>query len=277
MSKSRSLRIVTWNMAYWSHRKRHEDAWRWVLETLGADILLCQECVPPQWVANEWNVCWSQAYPGGRQPWGTGVVSRLPLERAELNPLAAWFENVPSRLPGSDELCGIHKFETWFTPAKIELPGLGCTLVGSLHSPAYPIERVRLQGIDVEGMKLKHSPDVWMTDVVFFHLRPLLGSRMLIGGDFNASRLLDKPSGAGGNNEFFDRIADEGFVSLHRRFHPEDQQTFFKKGRRPHQLDYLYADDVLAREALSCDVHDYDEVCEFSDHAPVVLDIACQA
>ena len=48
ISSFKSIRIVTWNMAYWSHggRGKHDDAWRWMFDELQPDLLLCQECVP---------------------------------------------------------------------------------------------------------------------------------------------------------------------------------------------------------------------------------------
>jgi hypothetical protein len=47
------------------------------------------------------------------------------------------------------------------------------------------------------------------------------------------------------NSELFDRLAGEGFVSLHRLFHGTDQETFFNSKSREHQLDYLYQDLLL--------------------------------
>jgi hypothetical protein len=91
-------------------------------------------------------------------------------------------------------------------------------------------------------------------------------------GDFNASRLLDQTLGERGNNEFFDRIADEGFVSIHRRFHSADERTYFKAGKAPHQLDYLYGDAPLAHLTTACSVNPHADVVEFSDHAPVIAD-----
>jgi hypothetical protein len=210
-------------MAYWSNRTTHDAAWRWVFDALKPEILLCQECVPPHWVRQERNVLWSQAYPGSKQPWGTGLVTSFPCEPAPVPALDVWFKTIRSSVPGKDELAGIHQAGTWFVTGRVEIPTLGPTLVGSFHSPAYPIEKERLDGVDITAMKLKRNPDLWLTDVVFHHVRPLLGTKVLVGGDFNASRLLDKRSGAGGNNEFFDRIAKEGFVSLHRKFHEADE------------------------------------------------------
>lgn len=69
-----------------------------------------------------------------------------------------------------------------------------------------------------------------------------------------------------GNHEFFDRVINDGYVSLHRKHHPADEQTFFKKGGLGHQLDYLYADAPVAEYATACRVVPYAEVEEMSDH-----------
>lgn len=92
---------------------------------------------------------------------------------------------------------------------------------------------------------------------------------MLVGGDFNASRLLDETLGDRGNNEFFDRIASEGFVSVHRLFHDRDERTFFHKHRAHHQLDYVYADAPVAAQAKRCEVQ---PPSEYSDHAAIVAE-----
>lgn len=267
------MRVVTWNMAYWSHRATHDEAWRWILTELRPDVLLCQEAVVPDWVAADHSVIWSRAYDAGRQPWGTGIVSRLRCSPCRIPGLDTWFEALPATIEGRAEKAGIHRADGWLASARIEAPALGTELlVASVHSPAFPIEKARLAGIDYAAMKLKKNPDLWFLDVLFFFLKAQLGEKLVVGGDFNYSRHLDVTLGKErGNNEFFDRVATEGFVSLHRLFHDADEQTFFKPGRAAHQLDYLYTDAALRVHARSCCVH---PVTAFSDHAPLVADLA---
>ncbi len=266
------MRVVTWNMAYWSHRQRHDAAWRWVLAELRPDVLLCQEAVVPEWVAAEYAVVWSRAYEGGRQPWGTGIVTRLRCTPCRVPHLDGWFTALPSSVPEKNEMAGIHRADGWLATARIQVPDLDLEmLVASVHSPSYPIEKERLTGIDVTEMKLKKNPDLWFLDVLFFFLKGQLGASFVVGGDFNYSRLLDVTlGGERGNNEFFDRVAAEGFVSLHRLFHNGDERTFFHPQRAHHQLDYLYADAPVAAHATGCFVG---PVTEYSDHAPLVADL----
>jgi exonuclease III len=263
------MRVVTWNMAYWTHRRHHEAAWRWALDELKPDVLLVQEAVIPEWVRARFKVHWTRSYEDGQQTWGTGLVTVFPFEPARVPALDEWFRSVPSGISDKPTKAGIYQADNWFSCAHVELPGVGRTLVGSVHSPAFPIEKSRLRGIDVSPMKLKKNPDLWFLDVLFHFLRPMLGQKFIVGGDFNASRLLDTTLGERGNNEFFDRVHDEGFVSLHRRFHDADERTYFKAGKAPHQLDYLYADVPAAAGCRACKVQ---HCGEFSDHAPLVAD-----
>ena len=268
------MRIVTWNMAFWSHRAAHERAWHWFLKTLQPDIALCQECVPPNWVWKEWTVFWDKAAPDSKQSWGTALVTQLPANSTRLLELDLWLAQLPDRIPGKNELAGIHKADGWLATVEINIPFIGPTLVVSVHNPFYPIERERLKGIDISSMKLKKNKDLWFLDVLFYFLREHLGSRLIVGGDFNYSRLLDELYGERGNREFFDRISDEGFISFHRLFHEADEQTFFKKGGMEHQLDYLYGDSPVASYVLSCEVVPYIQVKELSDHAPLIANFS---
>jgi endonuclease/exonuclease/phosphatase family metal-dependent hydrolase len=147
-------------------------------------------------------------------------------------------------------------------------------LLISLHNPFFPIARQLLVGRDISAMRLKLNKDLWLLDVLFYFLWSRLeqGQSLLIGGDFNYSRLLDEPKPRG-NAEFFDRLAAEGFVNLHCQFHRTDQQTYFNRKCREHQLGYLYSDARLADRVVDCFVVPYEEVAVLSDHAPLVAEL----
>jgi exonuclease III len=265
-----NIRLATWNMGFWTNRNKHDNAWHWLLDDLKIDIALCQECVPPDWVKTGHTVIWERAYPTGKQTWGTALVTNLPAKPSQISEVDSWLASIPKQVPGKEGLAFAHKAEGWISVAEIELPAIGPTLVVSIHNPFEPIEASRLDGKDISRMRLKKNKDLWLLDVLFYFLRMRLGTRIIVGGDFNYSRLLDKLYGDTGNNEFFDRINDEGFVSLHRKFHTEDEQTYFKKGGLGHQLDYLFSDAPVAEYATACRVVPYSEVEGMSDHAPLV-------
>lgn len=239
------MRIVTWNMGYWGHAGVHERAWRWLLDELSPDVALLQECVVPSWVHSQATVLFERAY--SRQRWGTAIVTRdLTTVPARLEEVEEWLATLGDHAP---DVCSAARLQGWCIPARISLPDGSSALVISVHNPTFPIERSLLAECNLTGLKLALNPDVWLLDVIFYFLKHRLDKPLLIGGDFNCSRLLDDPTPRG-NAEFFARLADGGFVSLHRRFHNTDEQTFFRPKARQHQLDYLYTDAALAGDQL---------------------------
>lgn len=266
------MRIVTWNMGYWGHASVHEAAWRWLLDELSPDIALLQECVVPSWVQSRATVLFDEAYPKSRnQRWGTALVTRdLTTVPARLEEIETWLSTLGEHAP---DVCSAARLQGWCVPGHVSLPDGSSALFISIHNPAFPIERSLVEDHDLTGIKLELNPDVWLLDVVFHFLEHRLSEPLLIGGDFNCSRLLDDPIPRG-NAEFFDRLPDDGFVSLHRRFHDADEQTFFHPKRREHQLDYLYTDTILAERATHCRVVPKHVVEPYSDHAPIVAELA---
>ena len=62
--------------------------------------------------------------------------------------------------------------------------------------------------------------------------------------------------GPPGNAEWFDYVAEAGWVDCRKRFHDEEQQTFFRKGAAPYQLDHLSVDPDSAERLLEFTVLD---------------------
>jgi exonuclease III len=260
-------------MGYWGHSKIHETAWRWLLDTLQPDIAFLQECVPPEWAYERGYLAFDQAYPLTRSHnWGTALyTSNLSTIPRPLTSVEEWMSLLGSDAP---EKFAATRIDGWCMSAEVDVPGSQPTLAVSIYNPYKPIPSSLLEGIGLEGIRLKLNKDVWLLDVVFYFLKEHLNRPLVIGGDFNSSRLFDDPKPRG-NNEFFDRLPEEGFISLHRLFHDADEQTYFHANQREHQLDYLYADSSIANMTTSCEVIPYDQVSDFSDHAPILatLDI----
>lgn len=267
------MRIVTWNMGYWGHAPAHDAAWHWLLDELSPDIALLQECVVPSWVEQRTTVLFDRAYPNRpNQPWGTALVTKdIETVPVSLEEIETWLAALGDDAP---DICSAARLQGWCIPASISLPDGSSALVISIHNPAFPIERDLVAGRDLLGIKLALNPDVWLLDVITHFLEHRLVEPLIIGGDFNCSRLLDDPTPRG-NNEFFDRLTNDGFVSLHRLFHDSDEQTFFQQPeRRKHQLDYLYTDSTLAQRATQCRVIPRHMVETYSDHSPLVAELA---
>jgi exodeoxyribonuclease-3 len=68
------LKLVTWNMAFWSHKTYLEEAWKYLFEEIGTDIFLFQESRPPEELKNDRNLLWFEI--GGSRNWGTGIYSK---------------------------------------------------------------------------------------------------------------------------------------------------------------------------------------------------------
>lgn len=257
-------------MGYWGHSRRYQDAWRWLLDDLKPDLALLQECVVPDWAASRVHVRFKPGYPlSPRQRWGTAVISTCgAITPARPDAVAAWLDSLGAE---AQSLCSATRLDSWCVGGDIAINGNDVLRVFSIHNPAFPIDRKLLKGVDISDLKLTLNRDLWLQDVIFYFLRRELGSPLVVGGDFNTSRLLDVPKPRG-NVEFFERLDKSGFCSLHRRFHDTDEQTFFHPKRRPHQLDYLYADPNTARRAVACYVVKDPVDAGLSDHAPLVAD-----
>ncbi len=68
-----SVKIATWNMAYWSHKAFLTEAWEYFLDNLDCDILLFQESFPLYDKLHQDKLVWHEI--GGTRPWGSGIYS----------------------------------------------------------------------------------------------------------------------------------------------------------------------------------------------------------
>jgi len=69
-----TIKIATWNMAYWQNKKSHNEAWNCFLNQTGADIFLFQEGRPIEALRNQKNhLIWNEI--GGKRDWGSGIYS----------------------------------------------------------------------------------------------------------------------------------------------------------------------------------------------------------
>ena len=63
-----------------------------------------------------------------------------------------------------------------------------------VYSPAWPVDRGRLAGIDVSGVRLKQNRDVWVSDLLraalsYMKLQP--EEPWIVAGDFNLCETFD--------------------------------------------------------------------------------------
>ena len=74
------------------------------------------------------------------------------------------------------------------------------------------------------------------------------------------------------NARLFSNLADQGYVDTRPRHWADEVQTFFREGRRPFQLDHVFADAkteslVTSWRVLREPVESHDA----SDHAPIEI------
>jgi exonuclease III len=166
------LKIVTWNMAYWSHKKFVNQAWAYFFEKIDADIYLFQESYPSEYWKNSDNFLWFGI--GGTRNWGTGIYSKkYPLEHLEIK----------NNHIGSLVLAEVKVTDEW----KLTV----ISLYGSMEklgNTVYAITTLHRMLSDLTGVLNGH-----------------FGGRrqIILGGDFNASIQCDLYWGGEAHSIFF--------------------------------------------------------------------------
>jgi exonuclease III len=150
----------------------------------------------------------------------------------------------------------------------------------SIYSPAWPIDRKRLAGVDVTGVKLTLSKDVWIADLLWSAMQHDLNlptHPWVVAGDFNLSETFDLwRGGPRGNLEYLDRMSEIGLVECLRRFQGALTPTYRNIDRRTikHQMDHLFVGNALASSLLACSVGEERIIFDqnLSDHLPIIAD-----
>jgi exodeoxyribonuclease-3 len=235
------FKIVTWNMAYWSHKPLLEQAWRYFIEEVDADIYLFQEARPPQNLINDPNFLWFEI--GGHRPWGTGIYSKkYPLRQLQIQ----------TNYTGSLVL-GEVKVSDNLQFTVISLYGL----LETVGNTAYAITTLHRMLSDLTGVFNGHMG----------------GKRnIILGGDLNASIQCDIYDGGKAHNLFFQRLEDFKLMDCFSPYFNDFVQTHrHHRSDKPWQNDYLFISDKLAKIIKSCDVLDNEDVRKLSDHNPVLI------
>lgn len=176
---------------------------------------------------------------GGRRDWGSAVYT--------------------AGLPPPREIA-LDRRQGWVAAAEVTLPDDSTAVAVSVHAQI------------IKGHVFPNLSEI------FDELSALLAGReFIVGGDLNSCRLIDRVYRMTSHGEFFDRIEAGGFFNCHRKFHAEEQQTFWGSGiRNPYQDDHLFVSEGLKDSLASCDVLNNGRLRGLSDHSPVAacLDIS---
>lgn len=289
------MKVLTWNMFNASSSPEAESSakkWESLLE-MEPDVAMLQEVNGvPDSVSERYHVEYVKAsfLRGDKAKFGTAVLAeksdwKIGSEvtwKSEHD----WINRIQERFPG------------WLVGRQVENRSGDRYMAVSVHSPAWPVwcEEYKegksascklpaiceiLDGVDVTPVKLRHQPpeQLWFTEILWALLKgAATGGKWIVAGDFNSSRLFDKPKN-NGNGEIIARLNALGLLDCVFQHHGEREPTYWAFGERKkqppvHQLDYVYVSaPVLARlrdVALGGGLSEEDKWR--SDHLPVVCD-----
>jgi endonuclease/exonuclease/phosphatase family metal-dependent hydrolase len=217
---------------------RHDDqaAWEHLLDDLKPDIALLQETTPPRIAFDRGELAYGPAYE--HLLWGSAVFT---------------VEGRVSELPLPPEHRG------FLIAAEVAVPNCPPLVAVSVHAKIVD---------DYVRPNLDHA---------FMALAPFLEHRRyIVGGDFNLSRNWDKTYGTTHHTQFLDEfLIERGFVNAHRKFHAEEEQTFWgHQTRNSYQDDHVFVSPDLDEDRLSgCDVVPRIGHEHLSDHSPLQLSV----
>jgi endonuclease/exonuclease/phosphatase family metal-dependent hydrolase len=259
------VRIVVWNIA------KRKAPWRF-LEEIEADVALLQEAIPPYNPGEQQLDLGTAPLRGG---WRS-IVS-APTFRELRGRGGRWGSAILSR---SSELVAFEPDEStpWLqmlwggtAVARLSDPPLW---LASLHSDAGPLGAEQLGERSIDAVRRCDPERIWEIELAIADLERLFGDEHFVaGGDLNSALTLDAnyhPKDPR-NARLLGHIAQAGFIDLRQRFFETEQQTWFKPGTGPYQLDHVFGDTEtekaveswrVVREAVECEP-------QLSDHAPI--------
>ena len=237
-----SIKIATWNMAYWSHKSLLAESWDYFLNDLNCDILLFQESFPDYEKLSAEKLVWNKI--GGTRPWGSGVYS------SKYNIKEVVIET---------------KFIGSITAAEIEI------------SDNFKLIVISVYGLMEKILNVTYAiPNLHR---IFSDLTGLIEgrdtkNRLVIGGDLNASLQIDEQQVGNSHKVFFDRLREFQLVNCFDNHYNDFIQTHrHSRSEKPWQNDYFFISKKLEKNLLKCEVVSNDKVHKLSDHNPVIIEL----
>jgi exonuclease III len=267
---SDQFRVVAWNCR---RASLGSAAWDYLLE-LNPDVALLQETgLIPDRVAAAYETAIATPVTDSGKPQGfrTAVmVKGTILGELELRVPVEWVARELEFFRGNF----VAKRAVLHNGFKLDLI--------SVYSPAFPIDKSRLAGVDTSGIQLIHNRDVWATEILWACLSSMAIREtdcLIVGGDFNSSETFDTMWGKSprGNLEIIERMDALGLRDCLRSFQGKLTPTFrSSNGTIIHQIDHMYATRAMLNRLIRCHVGSADRVFGtrpyLSDHLPIVAD-----
>lgn len=237
------IKIVTWNMAYWSHKNLLEEAWDYFLNNIDADFFLFQEAKPPNKIKDDKkHLVWNEI--GGSRPWGSGIYSK----KYELQE-----EIIKTDFKGVFSIAN-----TSINNKKLTLISLYGLMENDGPTKGFAITNLHRILSDLTGL--------------FWGL--INGKRIIIlGGDLNASLQIDKQQRGESHKIFFERLEDFGLKDSFKLLNkPYPLQTLrHAKSKIKWQNDYLFLSKEISKKIIGCEIIYNEEIRKYSDHNPVII------
>ena len=262
------MRVITWNMR---RAKTGSPSWGY-FDDMDPDLALLQEINEiPEYINDKYDLKYLKARgkSGKDQQFGTAVLVNGKIEsNLSLSSEIKWIRDEIKIFKGNLVSC-------------IAKPvGQRPIKVISVYSPAWPVDRARLEGIDISNIKLPNYSDIWVTDILWRILKyaqPKDTERWLVAGDLNSSETFDEKWGTTGNYLTTKRITDLGFYECLRGYQKKLTPTFrHVRGYIEDQLDHLFVTKCLAKGLKECKTGDISKVFDnsLSDHLPIIADFS---
>lgn len=262
------MRVISWNC-----RRATAEAPLWeYFEELAPDIAVLQEVaeVPARIrEAYELRLATPVTQGGNQQRFQSALLVRGRIgEAVELTTELDWVNRE------------LERFAAGLMSFRVEVAGGQAVTVVGVYSPAWPVDRSRLEGTDVSSVKLTQNPDVWVADLLVAALRHRAvedSTPMIVAGDFNLSETFDHwKGGPRGNREWLDRMTALGFTECLRHCQGALTPTYRRPGRiEPEsQIDHIFVTPGLSARLVSCRTGDPERVYgqNLSDHLPIVAE-----
>lgn len=237
------IKIVTWNMAYWSHKSLIEEAWDYFLNEIDAHFYFFQEARPSKKIQdNKKHLVWNEI--GSNRPWGSGIYSK----KYELSE-----EIIKTDFKGVFSIAN-----TSVEDKRLILISLYGLMESKGATKGYSITNLHRILSDLTGIFNGH----------------IGGKRdIILGGDLNASVQLDPMQKNNSHKIFFDRLEDFSLVDCFKL----SNKQFPVQTLRHHtskvewQNDYLFISKKISKKLINCEIIDNDKVRRYSDHNPVII------
>lgn len=259
------MRVITWNI-----RRATETSTAWkILADLNPDVALLQEVANiPKNIRESFDIKFHKAIgkTGKSQQFGTAIfVKGKIIDELPLSSEYDWVNRKLEYFAGNLIFC------------VVQPTGYPKFNIISVHSPAWPIDTSKYQGIDITTVKLKQNPKLWVTEILWSALKNtnLVDAPWIVGGDLNSSETFDLTFSSG-NREILDRMEALGFNECLRKHNGKSIPTFKnpRDGKIIHQIDHLFVTDSLFSILKDCTLGD--ELAIFgesvSDHLPIIAD-----